>query len=76
MTVELNRQQRGKLLVVALIGSALVAIGAVAAVQQQTGTVSLGPMNVGGTVTTTTPPPAPATASASPFVKAPHIRGF
>jgi hypothetical protein len=57
----------------------LIAIGAVAAVavgQQQTGTISGGPMTIGGTATTTTPPPAPPTAKASPVVKAVPPKGF
>jgi hypothetical protein len=75
--VELSRQQLGTLLAAAIIGSGLIAIGAVVAVgQQQTGTVGLSQMNIGGTVTTTTPPPVPATASAAPLVKAPKPRGF
>src|SRR5215475_3689201 len=75
--MESIKQQRVKLLAAAAIGSGLVAIGAVAAVsQQQTGTVAISPMNIGGTATTTTPPPVEPTPAAQPADKAPRPRGF
>jgi hypothetical protein len=77
--VESIRHQRVKLLIAVIIGSGLVAIGAVAAValgQQQTGTINGSPMTIGGTATTTTPPTVPETAKASPTMKAVPPKGF
>jgi hypothetical protein len=78
--VESIKHQRVKLLIAGAIASGLVAIGAVAAIavgQQQTGTISGGPMTIGGTATTTTtPPPVPPTAKASPTMKAVPPKGF
>lgn len=72
------KDQRHKWQPVAIAASALVALGALAAVmdQEPTAAVESGSMNVGGTTTSTTPPVVPATAKASPTMKAPRPKGF
>jgi hypothetical protein len=78
--VESIRHQRVMLLAAAAGTSAVVAIGAVAAVavsQQHTGTVIGGPMTIGQTATTTTTPLAtPATTKAVPPMTATRPSGF
>jgi hypothetical protein len=75
--VESNRNLRVGLLIT-LIASVLVVIGAVAVAvsQEQTGTVMGGGMSVGQTATTTTPPAVLPTSVASPTMKAPRPKGF
>ena len=71
--------QRVKVLIAGLSASAVVLIGAVAAIavgQQQTGTVAISPMTMGATAATTTPPTAPPTAQAHPGLKATRPNGF
>ena len=77
--MESIKHQRVKLLIAGAIASAFVAIGAVAAVavgQQQTATVAVSRMNMGGTATMTTPPSVPPTANAKPGMKATRPNGF
>ena len=73
-----SRHQHVKVLAAAG-GSALIAIGTVAAVaagHQQPGTITGSGMSTGQTATTTTPPSAPATSKAIPTMKAPRAKGF
>jgi hypothetical protein len=78
--VESIRHQRVMLLAAAAGMSAVIAIGAMAAVavsEPHTGTVMGGPMTVGPTATTTTTPPAiPQTTKAVPRMKATRPSGF
>jgi len=77
--VESIRHPRVKLLIAGAGASALVVIGAVAAMavgQQQTGTVAISPMTMGETATTTTPPSVLPTAQAHPGLKATRPNGF
>jgi hypothetical protein len=78
-TVEPIRHQRVKLLIAGSGAIALVVIGTVAAFvvgHQQTGTVAIGLMTMGGTATTSTPPSVEPTAQARPGLKASRPHGF
>jgi len=72
------QNQRIKWQAIVIAASGIVTLGALAAVidQEQTATVTAGPMNIGGTTTSTTPPAVPATVTASPTLKAQRPHGF